>query len=303
MKHPIDDDPNNVRVGQNFLDYLLYERGSSENTVLAYKNDIKKWFAFCRAEKYDPLEITQDKVNRFLLGEQSEGSKKSTIQRSNAMLRSFAKFLVYDQEKKDLPSLSPLGKLEKRLPELMTEGEISRIINVCATGKPLDERDKTIIELTYGTGLRASEVCRLKLKDADFSRGVLYILGKGGKERIVPLVGGVKRSLENYIQNYRPKLNKLNAEEIFLSRTGKPLPREYLWAMLHKRGMKAGISSKRLHPHVLRHTFATHLLRNGMNIRSLQVMLGHSSIMTTEKYTHLDTELRDLYDKYHPHAK
>ncbi len=303
MKHPIDDDPNNVRIAQNFLDYLRYERGSSENTILSYKNDLKKWFVFCRNEKHDPLEITQEKVSRFLFGEQSEGNKKATVQRSNAMLRSFAKFLVYDEEKKTLPTLDPLGKLDKKLPELMTEGEISRLLNVCATGKPLDERDKTIIELTYGTGLRASEVCRLKLKDVDFSRGVFYVFGKGSKERIVPLVGGVKRTLETYIQKYRPKLDKHNAEEVFLSRTGQALPRETLWTMLHKRGLQAGISTKRLHPHVLRHTFATHLLRNGMNIRSLQVMLGHSSIMTTEKYTHLDTELRDLYDKYHPHAK
>ena len=156
--------------------------------------------------------------------------------------------------------------------------------------------------MAYGVGLRASELCNIKLRDIDDHNGLIYTRGKGDKERAVPYVGGVRKVTERYIKEVRPSLNKLELEWLFLSRTGKQMRREFLWHILQKRGKAANISSSRLYPHILRHTFATHLLRNGMNQRTLQEILGHTSILTTEKYTHLDTEIHDFYDKYHPRS-
>ena len=150
--------------------------------------------------------------------------------------------------------------------------------------------------------MRASELCSVRLRDLDAANGIVYVRGKGGKERTIPYIGAVRRHIGEYIAEYRPKLDKHGTEWLFLSRNGKQLHRETLWVIMRKRGLMADIPVARLHPHVLRHTFATHLLRNGMDQRTLQEILGHSSIMTTEKYTHMDMELRDYYDRFHPRA-
>ena len=159
-----------------------------------------------------------------------------------------------------------------------------------------------MIELAYGAGMRASELCDLELQNIDRSGGLIYTRGKGGKERTIPYVGAVRKVIDDYIEKVRPLLDRLGLEYLFLTRSGKKMRREFLWQILRKRGKSAGIPLSRLHPHVLRHTFATHLLRNGMDQRTLQEILGHSSILTTEKYTHLDTEIHDYYDKYHPRS-
>ncbi|WP_279010151.1 tyrosine-type recombinase/integrase [Synergistes jonesii] len=286
-----------------FIDYLRLERGCSENTQRAYASDLKIWAAYCREERRDPLDLRDDAVARFLRAKLAEERKKSTVQRMGAMLRSFARFLQYDGVTDNLPRLAPLPSREKTLPQIMTEGEIQRIMNACEDGTPLGKRDRAFIELAYGAGMRASELCNIRLRDLDSSNEILYARGKGDKERTIPYIGAVRRLIEEYISDYRPQLDKRGEEWLFLSRSGRRLHRETLWAILHKRGVAAGIPRERLHPHVLRHTFATHLLRNGMDQRTLQEILGHSSIMTTEKYTHMDTELRDSYDKYHPLAR
>ncbi|MDO5115298.1 MAG: tyrosine-type recombinase/integrase [Synergistaceae bacterium] len=290
------------KTAERFGDYIRLERGGSENTLRAYLSDLSKWFDYCRGCDCDPFDVKREMITRFLNGETAEGRKKSSVQRLGAVMRSFAIFLQFDGVTDSLPRLAPLPSREKKLPQIMTEGEIQRIINACEDGSALGKRDRAFIELAYGAGMRASELCAARLRDLDPENGLIYTRGKGEKERSVPYIGAVRRVVEEYIDGYRPQLDKQKAEWIFLSRTGRQLHRETLWVILHKRGMQAGIPKQRLHPHVLRHTFATHLLRNGMDQRTLQELLGHSSIMTTEKYTHLDTELRDNYDKYHPRA-
>lgn len=285
-----------------FSDYILLERGCSDNTRKAYDSDIAIWVRFCAEGGLDPLNVDADIVSRFLLTQQTEGKRKSTVQRMGAVMRSFAKFLQFDGDTDTLQRLAPLPSKEQKLPQIMTEGEIQRIINACEDGTPIGKRDRAFIELAYGSGLRASELCGLKLGDLDADGGMLYARGKGSKERTVPFIGAIRRVVEEYIAESRPKLDKLKSEWLLLSKNGKQLHRETLWIIMHKRGVIAGIPSIRLHPHVLRHTFATHLLRGGMDQRTLQEILGHSSILTTEKYTHLDTELRDYYDKFHPRA-
>lgn len=289
---------------ERFIDYLLLERGSSNNTVKAYEADLLFWYEFCRKRDYDPLQLDADKISRFLLEQVTKGKAKSTVQRNAAAFSSFARFLVYDGESDRMPRLDSMPKKDQSLPQILSEEEIQRIINACADGTPIGMRDRAMVELAYGAGLRASELCSLRLKDLDSSNGFLYARGKGDKERNVPYVGGVRKVVEDYIENYRPALDKSKQEWLFLSKSGRQMRRESFWQIMRKRGRQAsGISLKRLHPHILRHSFATHLLRNGMDQRTLQEILGHSSIITTEKYTHFDQELRDMYDKFHPRAQ
>ena len=284
---------------ERFDNFLLLERGCSKNTIKAYSSDLKSWYYYCKKNKIQPQNLSSDNIARFLTKQSIDGKSKSTIQRYAAVLNSFTKFLVYDGFLNKQPVLDPLPKKNDTVPQIMTEGEIQRLVNVCMDGTLLGARDRTVIELAYGVGMRASELCNVKLKDIDADRGLIFVRGKGNKERAIPYVGGVKQIVERYIKNDRPQLNKLNLDWLFLSRTGKQLRREFLWQILQRRGRVANISPSRLYPHILRHTFATHLLRNGMNQRVLQEILGHTSILTTEKYTHLDTEIHDYYDKYH----
>ncbi len=285
-----------------FEDYLILERACSENTLKAYSSDLRSWYKYCIKHELSPKNLTGDNISRFLTQQAVSGKGKSTIQRNAAVLSSFTRFLAYDGVLESLPLLDPLPKRDEVLPQIITEGEIQRIINVCEDGTVFGSRDRAVIELAYGIGMRASELCNIKLRDIDAHSGLIYTRGKGGKERAIPYVGGVRKVIDKYIEEVRPKMNKLDLEWLFLSRTGKQMRREFLWQILQKRGKMANISSSRLYPHVLRHTFATHLLRNGMDQRTLQEILGHSSIMTTEKYTHLDTEIHDYYDKYHPRS-
>ena len=162
----------------------------------------------------------------------------------------------------------------------MTEGEIQRLINACEDDTPIGKRDRTAIELAYGTGMRASELCSLKLKDIDRGGGLIFTRGKGDKERCIPYVGGVRKVVDQYIDDHRPKLDKLKQPWLLLTKSGKKMRREFLWRLLRKRGLQAGISPSRLHPHVLRHTLRPMLKKNGPT--DLQELLGHSSILTTE---------------------
>lgn len=295
-------DPVFLNALSRFEDYIMLERGCSENTLKAYSSDLRQWFLYCKRMEFSPLILNSDNIARFLREQSVRGMSKSTVQRNGAVLNSFARYLVYDGVTENMPMLDPLPARDKILPQIMTEGEIQRLINVCEDNTPIGKRDRTAIELAYGTGMRASELCSLKLKDIDRGGGLIFTRGKGDKERCIPYVGGVRKVVDEYIDEYRPKLDKLKQPWLLLTKTGRKMRREFLWRLLRKRGIQAGISPSRLHPHVLRHTFATHLLRKGMDQRTLQELLGHSSILTTEKYTHLDLEMRDFYDKYFPRS-
>ncbi len=302
MSHDEINDPRFLNILARFEDHIRLERGCSINTLKAYRSDLMLWYSFCSRIGSDPAILIPDSIARFLREQSVKGMSKSTVQRNGAVLSSFAKFLVYDGVTESMPVLDPLPARDKILPQIMTEGEIQRLINACEDGTPLGKRDRAAIELAYGTGMRASELCSLKLRDIDRGGGLIFTRGKGDKERCIPYVGGVRKIVDEYIEEHRPKLDSSRQPWLLLTKSGKKMRREFLWRVLRKRGQEAGISSARLHPHVLRHTFATHLLRKGMDQRTLQEMLGHSSILTTEKYTHLDLEMRDFYDKYFPRS-
>jgi integrase/recombinase XerD len=226
--------------------------------------------------------------------------------RRAATLSAFMKYLIYDGRIEPSVLLPPVPKREKVLPQVMTEGEIERLLNACDDETAAGLRDRTMIEMIYDCGLRASEVCSLRLSDIDEAGGVVYVKGKGRKQRIVPYVGALKGAVKKYLCDARGVLLRERAERdpgfLFLSTRGGQISRQWLWSMIRRRGATAGIARARLHPHVLRHSFATHLQRRGMDLRTLQELLGHASIATTEKYAHLDTEMRDIYDSFHPRA-
>lgn len=295
-------DPVFLNTLKSFEDYIRLERGCSINTLKAYVSDLEQWHTYCKKIGSDPMLLNPDSLARFLREQSARGMSKSTVQRNAAVLNSFARYLVYDGMTDKMPMLDPLPARDKILPQIMTEGEIQRLINCCEDGTPIGKRDRTAIELAYGTGMRASELCSLRLKDIDRGGGLIFTRGKGDKERCVPYVGGVRKVVDEYIDEHRPNLDKHREPWLLLTKSGRKMRREFLWRLLRKRGIQAGISASRLHPHVLRHTFATHLLRKGMDQRTLQELLGHSSILTTEKYTHLDLEVRDLYDKFFPRS-
>ncbi len=189
----------------------------------------------------------------------------------------------------------------RRLPRILTEPEVSRLLDACWEGDTyLALRDRGILELCYGCGLRASEAVSVRLEDLNQGNKLLRIRGKGERERMVPFVGNVAAAVVDYIEQARGKVNPQGVSEVFLSRNGKPLGRGDLWRIVRKRGKLGGIPESRLYPHILRHSFATHLLRRGVDLRTLQEIVGHSSINTTEQYTHLDMELRNVYDQCHP---
>jgi integrase/recombinase XerD len=292
---------------RDFLEYMRYERDASPNTIRAYERDMEKWRNFCRDTGRKLFPIDPQSVARYMARLEAEGYSSGTRNRRAAVLASFSKFLAYDGRAESLGTL-PLPKRDRTLPQVMTEGEIERLMEGCGDGEDaIGIRDRTMIEMAYDCGLRASEIISMKMSDIDETQGVMYVKGKGRRERIVPFVGALKSAVKHYISAARPKLaghteHTEATEFMFLSRNGRRMNRQDLWNILQRRGAKAGISRQRLHPHVLRHSFATHLQRRGMDLRTLQELLGHSSIATTEKYAHLDTELRDIYDNFHPRA-
>jgi integrase/recombinase XerD len=285
-----------------FEKYLRYERGCSENTVKAYGADLARWGAFCERRNLPPLPPDADAAASFIRDLVDKEYSASTVQRHAAALRSWALFLVEEGVLEKGVFNCPLPERGKRLPQILSEGEIQRLFEASGGNGPLELRDRALLETGYGCGLRASELAGLRLQDVDLEGGLLRPLGKGGKERMVPFLGEVRNRLCFYLEKGRPRLEKGLSDHVFLSRSGKHLRREDIWRIIRKRGKKAGISLSRLHPHILRHSFATHLLRRGMDLRTLQEILGHASIATTERYTHFDLELRDVYDRTHPRA-
>ena len=287
---------------RDFLEYMRYERDASPNTLKAYENDLSSWRQFCLDSGRKLFPVESASVTRFMTRLEAEGLSAGTRNRRAAALASFSKFLMYDGRVESCETL-PLPKREKTLPQVMTEGEIDRLVSPGAGESAIAIRDRTMIEMAYDCGLRASELVSVKMADINEPGGVMYIRGKGRKERIVPFVGALREAVRQYISLSRPKLaGGGDSGYLFLSRSGKRMNRQDFWNILKRRGSSAGIAQTRLHPHVLRHSFATHLQRRGMDLRTLQELLGHSSIATTEKYAHLDTELRDIYDNYHPRA-
>jgi integrase/recombinase XerD len=290
-------------VLQVFLDFLSVEKGLSVNTVLSYSRDVQKLFRFFRKEKIHWLKAGEEDLIRFIHHQSRAGLSPRSMARVISSLKSFYRFLVLDGILKKNPAVdlsSP--KTWLALPKFLTVEEVESLLRQPDEENVRGVRDKAMLELLYATGLRASELVSLKIKDLNLEDGFLLCLGKGGKERLVPIGESAVRAVRKYLDGARPKLLKQSSEFLFVTQRGGAFTRQGFWKLLKGYARKAGLDLK-ISPHILRHSFATHLLERGADLRSVQLMLGHSQITTTQIYTHVSRKrLRRVYDKFHPRA-
>jgi integrase/recombinase XerD len=286
-----------------FLEYLAVEKGLARNTILAYSRDIGKFLDFVKAGKLVWNRIPEEALVRFIHRESQAGLSARSLARLISGLRSYFKFLVLSGfVKKDPSSQLATPSTWRSLPKFLTVDEVESLLQAPDGTKPQGLRDRAMLEVLYGSGLRVSELVSLKLAEVNLEDGFLVCHGKGGKERIVPLGRTACGAVRRYIAEVRPALISEDRDELFLSRRGKPFTRQGFWKLLGRHARKAGLAS-RISPHTLRHSFATHLLERGADLRSVQLMLGHSQITTTQIYTHVSRErLRQVYDRFHPRA-
>ena len=294
----------------DFLAYLELERGLSRNTLEAYRSDLQQFGQFLDRRGCDPLEVQPSDLNAFIseLADGREGKPPvaaATLQRKIACLRSFYRHLRRDQildrdPTADLRSPRSRG----RLPKVLSRDEVQSLLEQPRGNSPAVLRDRALLETMYACGLRASEAISLKLSDLDLEAGILRASGKGSKERIVPIGSKAIETLRVYLERGRPKLVGLSDEpSVFVNLRGGGLTRQGLYKIVQRHARSAGLE-RRMSPHTLRHTFATHLLAGGCDLRSLQEMLGHADIGTTQVYTHLSADrLRDVYFDAHPRAQ
>jgi integrase/recombinase XerD len=284
-----------------FLLYLASERGLADNSLHAYRRDLEDLEDFLIKRKRTLNSADATDFRSYLQGQTKKGQSTRTVARRLAAIRSFLRYQL-GQGKDATPILQQLErpKPERALPKVLSRAQVNQLINAPDPKSMLFTRDVAILELLYASGLRASELCDLKLRDVNFQVGCVRVLGKGRKERIVPLGRAATEALQRYMHDCRPKLERGNSERMFLSRTGKPMERVGLWMLVERYGRKSGLL-KSISPHVLRHCFATHLLGGGADLRVVQELLGHSDISTTQIYTHVDSSrLKAVHSKYHP---
>ncbi len=286
---------------EDFLSYISLERGLSDNTARAYSVDIKKLYNFMDSKNVNLLSVRRDFISDYLWNEREKGRESSTAARNLASIKVFFRFLTREGHVKEDPTEAmDSPKLWKRLPEVLSAAEVERLIDAAGSNDHKSIRDKAILELLYASGLRISELSNLKILDVNLEVGFLKCKGKGGKERIVPLGGKAASAIERYLKSSRPGYLKGSNDYLFLNRSGKMISRQSCWKIIKKYASLSGIK-KLISPHTLRHSFATHLLEGGADLRSVQEMLGHANISTTQIYTHVDREyLKQIHKKYHP---
>jgi integrase/recombinase XerD len=286
-----------------YLNFLTVEKGASFNTLEAYSRDLNKYVAFMEKRGIRSVaDITPDEVISWLSELKGQGLAANSLNRGLAALRSFHKFLLAERKTENNP-LANIGpaKVWMRLPDTLSREEIDRLINQPGLGTKSTFRDTAMLELMYATGLRVSELISLKMNNINWQVGFLTTMGKGGKERIVPIGKTAYDCLYRYVQEIRPAfLKKGQTDTLFLNRSGAVFSRQGFWKMVKKYATQAGLQ-KKVHPHTFRHSFATHLLEGGADLRSVQMMLGHADISTTQIYTHVTRErLKEIHKKYHP---
>ena len=287
-----------------FIYFLEAERGVSINTVSSYRNDLKRFAAYLGAKKGNIFSVTRDDIRAFMMQLKDKGLSSSSIARNLAVLKTFWKFLVAEQVvSENVAAAVETPRIWKNIPEVLNREEVEKLLEAPSARGWLGIRDRAVLELMYASGLRVSEVKDLKKTNVNLDVGFVKCSGKGGKERIVPLGKVAKKALERYLERSRVKLSEKNADDhLFLSRLGKKISRQSLWKMIRKYARMAGIR-KKITPHTLRHSFATHLLEGGADLRGIQEMLGHADISTTQIYTHINKEkLRKIHEKFHPRA-
>ena len=291
---------------KDYKSYLKIERGLSLNSIVSYENDIisLKNYILDNKIKESPIECTPDTVNSFIYNSSKKNSPRSQARKISG-LKSFFKFLVFEGYLKSSPmSNIESPKLGRKLPDILNVEEISQMISSINIKETFGQRNKTIIEILYGTGIRVSELIELKISNIFFKENLIRVLGKGDKERFVPIGLKAKKSIIDYINNNRKyqKIEESSNDILVLSKYGKKITRHMIFTLIKNISKKSGIT-KKISPHTFRHSFASHLLKNGADLRTIQLILGHENITTTEIYTHLDSKhLLNVMKKYHPRS-
>ena len=288
-----------------FLNYLVVERGLSRNTLDAYGRDLARYADFITRSKIDgPTAVGSSDILRFLTGLKQTGLSARSRARALVALRMFHKFLHAE----NIVDANPADRIEapkslKKLPDTLSPQEVEKLLEAPRGEQNLDYRDRAMFEILYATGLRVSELINIKLTDLQLDVGYLVAFGKRSKQRIVPVGEEAVSALNNYLKFARPFLEKdAGASEVFLNRSGRGLTRQGFWKIIKRRAQQTGIN-KNITPHTLRHSFATHLLDNGADLRSVQMMLGHADISTTQIYTHVTRErLKKIHNLHHPRS-
>ena len=289
-----------------FLANMSAERGLSEHTLTAYRYDLTQFLAALAAQDVADIKaVTPGHVYGFLAGLRRQGLRPASITRKAISVRLWMQFLCRDGHRPDDPTLAvETGKLAQRLPTTLSLPEIERLLTAPPEGTAAGLRDRAMLETMYGSGLRVSELMALKCEDVDLRARLVRPFGKGGKERQVPLGDGAHDTLTAYLASARPLLLAKNPPTpfLFVTRQGGPMTRRHFLMLVKAYAREAGIV-RTISPHVLRHSFATHLLSGGADLRAIQEMLGHASVQTTQRYTHVDVaRLREVYDRTHPRA-
>jgi integrase/recombinase XerD len=284
-----------------FLTYLTAEKGLSKNTVNSYATDLKKFILLLKKRKKDAASAAKPDILDFIETLRSDGSAISTVCRHISSIRAFYRFLLMENRITDDPTENlQMPKKWERVPKALSISEMKALFEVTFSARTA-LRDSSMLELLYSSGLRVSELVNIKLGDIHFDAGFIRVLGKGSKERIVPVNVRALEKIKRYIAGERPAiLKKRQSQYLFVTRTGRPMTRQRFWQTLKAVGKQAGIE---LSPHTIRHCFATHLLEGGADLRSVQKMLGHSDISTTQIYTKVTTDrIKKVFKTYHPRA-
>lgn len=294
---------NEVNYIEEFINYLLFEKKYSSNTINSYKEDLLKFQNYCDNNKIKICKADKNDIQNYIqtLG---KAMNMNSVSRNISTLKSFYKFLMLNKNVTKNPLTSIKNpKIKKALPKVLSEEEINTLLDI-NLNNDFDYRNKAMLELMYSSGLRVSELINLKVNDVDLDDSVVRIFGKGSKERIVPLSQYAVEALDDYINFYRGKLFKHGQNDfLFLNNHGLPMTRQGFFKIIKKLAKEKEIKTD-FSPHTLRHSFATHLLKNGADLRSIQELLGHSDVSSTQIYTHITNKrLQNNYVEFHPHGK
>lgn len=291
----------------DYLHFLQVERQLSNNTLSSYRRDLEGYIDHLyKVQNLDSLnDIQRANILQHLENLRNEGISSRTIARHISSIRSYHQFLLRERITNTDPTVHlEMPQIEQKLPKVLSIEEVEQLISAPNREKPQGIRDVAMLELLYGTGMRISELIGLNIEDVHVTMGFVRVFGKGGKERIVPLGKSAVRAIELYLQNARSKLqgNYPKSDAFFINQRGKRLTRQGCWKLIKEHSQKAMIK-KEITPHTLRHSFATHLIENGADLRAVQEMLGHADISTTQIYTHVSkTRLSEVYKQFHPRA-
>jgi integrase/recombinase XerD len=296
----------NAEIDQ-FILYLATERGLSDNYQLSTRASLELFAQWAKDKKRAAAwgEVTPEAIGDFLGWRKKGGAAAATIKLHAVALRILFRFLVQRKIlERDPTEFLGVPKVERYLPETLSAEEVAKLIRAAGGKTPLEIRDRAIVELLYASGLRVSELCHARLENLDLEQGFIRVIGKGNKQRLVPVGSGARAALERYLSAARPELvGKKTGGEVFLSVRGRKLTNQRIWQLLGDLARRAGLEQE-VHPHMLRHSFATHLLQGGADLRIIQEMLGHADISTTQIYTHVDTRgLQGAHRRFHPRAK